>query len=345
MERLKELLDTEWREEQHDDQILHELLRCFKALTLTSCGKRALASRSPTPFIAITSLLFSEKRPGDLPCRQILVELIHSLFEIRPPTACAIPKSDWSPNIYMEVNGTGGGAGAGGSGGMKRYMRKMKGGDDEEDGGKERTEKVHEMVLSLMCGPPNEKEEAKVDFAKEMVRERKFKTWVTELSETCRDFFWVFCHSQNCFWSVEMLDEAMIEAPKVPSGMTGGVEYEAMAYCTTHFKLINILAKTCPTQEAAISFHHQLFESGFEHVLYTLRRASNTYYSALHLEMARYISLARGAGYLLPPRILGALDPRVLAAEERRQLEAYQRRTKGGSGSGPSPHVLAKPVF
>lgn len=33
--RLKELLDLEWREEQHDDQLLHELLRCFVALSTT----------------------------------------------------------------------------------------------------------------------------------------------------------------------------------------------------------------------------------------------------------------------------------------------------------------------
>lgn len=36
--RLKELLDLEWREEQHDDQLLHELLRCFVALSTTDVG-------------------------------------------------------------------------------------------------------------------------------------------------------------------------------------------------------------------------------------------------------------------------------------------------------------------
>lgn len=32
LERLAELVDVEWREEQHDDQMLHEVLRCVKAL-------------------------------------------------------------------------------------------------------------------------------------------------------------------------------------------------------------------------------------------------------------------------------------------------------------------------
>lgn len=43
----------------------------------------------------------------------------------------------------------------------------------------------------------------------------------------------IFCHSQNLFWSLEQIDQSQIEAPKVPSGMTGGVEYEAMAYCAS----------------------------------------------------------------------------------------------------------------
>lgn len=43
----------------------------------------------------------------------------------------------------------------------------------------------------------------------------------------------IFCHSQNIFWSLEQINPTQIEAPKVPSGMTGGVEYEAMAYCVS----------------------------------------------------------------------------------------------------------------
>ena len=81
-----------------------------------------------------------------------------------------------------------------GSGGVKRYMRRMKGGDDDESDemrmSDARTRQVHEMVLSLVIGPPNEKHEAKVDFAKSMVRPRRLKTWVTELADTVRDFFW-----------------------------------------------------------------------------------------------------------------------------------------------------------
>lgn len=39
--RLKELLSLEWREEQHDDQLLHELLRCFIALSTTDVSSNS----------------------------------------------------------------------------------------------------------------------------------------------------------------------------------------------------------------------------------------------------------------------------------------------------------------
>ncbi|GAA5999718.1 uncharacterized protein JCM10292_003716 [Rhodotorula paludigena] len=345
LERLQELLEMEWREEQHDDQILHELLKCFKALTMTACGKRALASHSPTPFLPLTALLFSEKRPGDLPCRQILVELVNCLFDICPPASDALPKSAWStPEVSLELASCSPivaspasfgsetlGSGSFGSGGVRRYTRKAKSGDDEGAADRdevltpERLQQARRFIVSLMQGPPNEDEEAKVDFIQAAHRPRVFKTWVKELSDTVRDYFWVFCHADNLFWSLQQIDPEAIEAPKVPSGMTGGVEYEAMAYCTAHLRLINALARTYSTSEEAFAFHDQLFMSGFERVLFTLRRASLVYYQSLHLEMSRYISLARSADFNLGPRLLACLDRRTLRPEEQLVLREAER--------------------
>ncbi|GAA5952099.1 hypothetical protein JCM21900_006250 [Sporobolomyces salmonicolor] len=357
LERLKEVLEVEWREEQHDDQILHELLKSFKALTLTACGKRALASHSPTPFLPLASLLFSEKRPGDLPCRQLLVELIASLFDICPLDAAALSKSAWStPEVSLEpdpptppssstafpaiANSSNNGSGA--AGGGRRYTRKIKSSEDDVDTIEreevltpERIQQAHRMAMSLMEGPPNEKEEAKVDFIRETHRPRVFKTWVQEIADCVRDYFWIFCHSQNLFWTFEQLDVDAIERPKVPSGMTGGVEYEAMAYCTAHLRLINAIARTCSTLEAAFAFHDQLFQSGFERVLFTLRRASLVYYQSLHLEMSRYISLARSAQFNLGPRILACLDRRSLSRQELMVLQMVEQRDHQSRSGAP----------
>ncbi|GAA6052966.1 hypothetical protein JCM3770_001152 [Rhodotorula araucariae] len=358
LERLKELLEMEWREEQHDDQVLHELLRCFKALTMTACGKRALASHSPTPFLPIASLLFSEKRPGDLPSRQILVELLTALFEVCPPNADTLPKSAWTDSSVSldpaplspapSSSATFESGSGSGSGGVRRYTRKAKSGDEDDAGAGERDEvltpervqQAHRLVVSLMEGPPNEAEESKVDFIQATHKPRVFKTWVKEMSDTVRDFFWIFCHADNLFWTLEQIDAEAIEAPKVPSGMTGGVEYEAMAYCAAHFRLINAIARTCPTIDDAFAFHEQLFLSGFERVLFTLRRASLVYYQTLHLEMSRYISLARAAHFNLGARILACVDRRSLRPEEHLVLrQAEERRGAAYQSRAGAPQI------
>lgn len=83
-----------------------------------------------------------------------------------------------------------------GSGGARRYTRPVKGVDEEQAGAAsdalspERKLETHRFVYSLMLGPPNEKEEAKVDFIQQAHHPRPFKIWVTELSDCVRDYFW-----------------------------------------------------------------------------------------------------------------------------------------------------------
>lgn len=232
----------------------------------------------------MAALLFSEKRPGDLPCRQILVELLHSLFQICPPGCDSLPKSAWAstevslqPVAQSSPTSAGSPASSGyesGSGGVRRYTRRIKSSEDETTLGSsrdsdtsdreevlapERVQQAHRFVVSLMQGPPDEEEEAKVDFIQRAHRARPYKVWVKEIADCVRDYFWsvcttrstmltgasslrltplavffrVFCHANNLFWTLEQIDAEAIESPKVPSGMTGGVEYEAMAYCVS----------------------------------------------------------------------------------------------------------------
>ena len=51
----------------------------------------------------------------------------------------------------------------------------------------------------------------------------------------CRDYFWVFCHPSNVIWNLDDTDEARVEKPRAPGGMTGGVEFEAMSYLVRYF--------------------------------------------------------------------------------------------------------------
>src|SRR5688572_1256860 len=93
--------DLASREEQHDDQILHELLRCFKALSTSSIGCFALRSSCPTPFVQLVALLYSDKKPGDVATRQLIADLLLIIFEIYPPTS--LPSGGSSARQHREV--------------------------------------------------------------------------------------------------------------------------------------------------------------------------------------------------------------------------------------------------
>ncbi|EGF98197.1 uncharacterized protein MELLADRAFT_118582 [Melampsora larici-populina 98AG31] len=269
MKRLKELLEIEWREEQHDDQVLFEILRCFKALLLSEPGKVALAFRIPSPFLQLTNLLYSEKKPGELPSRQLLIEMIYGIFELKITEETMKGKSlDWQSAINLD----------------QCDLNLMK---DDSMGIDSKFN--HQLVKQLLMGAPDLKKESLIEFVSVSHRNRPYKKLVTELCGVLMDYFWVFCHSENQYWDLSELDEEQIESPKVPSGMTGGVEYEAMEYSAAVMKLINEFIRTEPDEIGKSKIHKDLFESGFERALVTMRKSSMTYYPSIHLELARYL--------------------------------------------------------
>uniref|UniRef100_V5EWX3 Formin GTPase-binding domain-containing protein n=1 Tax=Kalmanozyma brasiliensis (strain GHG001) TaxID=1365824 RepID=V5EWX3_KALBG len=269
--RLDELLAMEWREEQHDDMLLHELLRCFVALSTTEVGRNALASQAPRPFRQLADLLFSEKKPGDLGTRKLMIELLSILLDLQLPASHS--------HSHSSLN----------------------------------------YLIELLQNPSDPAKDSVVDFIKQTHAPRPFKAYVVEISCVCRDYFWIFCHSQNFYWRFDELSDKIdsIKGPKVPGGMTGGVEFEAMAYLTVHLRLINAVANVLgqikshqlprPAMTAA-EFHSSMFASGLERVLVTLRKASQHYYPTTHLELARYLSLAQQAGFALPYHLTDWLE-------------------------------------
>ncbi|PWN34828.1 uncharacterized protein FA14DRAFT_132626 [Meira miltonrushii] len=275
--RLRELLEMEWREEQHDDQLLHELLRCFVALTSTECGRQALSSTSPAPYADLADLLFSEKRPGELSTRKLLVELLMILPDLPIP----------SEELHKSVSGVS----------STRVTSSLL--NCMAENGKS---SLHfTLLVTLLHNARDPSKEAIVDFISATHTPRPFKGWVTELLNVNRDYFWVFCHSSNRFWALQDVNIDEAQAPKVPGGMTGGVEFEAMSYLTSQVRLINLVARRLlKVENAAHDFHCLLFASGIERLLAITRKASQTYYQQLHLELARYFDLARKAGFRLP---------------------------------------------
>jgi hypothetical protein len=202
------------REEQHDDQILHELLRCFKALSTSSIGCFALRSSCPTPFVQLVSLLYSDKKPGDVATRQLIVELLLILFEIYPSsslpsTGARLRREAWQPDDRSSAS-------------LVTFPAPHK--------------NFYSLIRALLLTPAPPATESPATpvsphaFIESLHRPRIYKTYLQELSDVCRDYFWVFCHPNNTVWNLPDVDEGKAEKPKAPGGMTGGVEFEAMGY-------------------------------------------------------------------------------------------------------------------
>ncbi|KAG0706746.1 armadillo-type protein [Suillus ampliporus] len=333
--RLNEILEVEWREEQHDDQILHELLRCFKALSTSAIGCFALRSSCPTPFVQLVSLLYSDKKPGEVATRQLIVELLLILFELYPssslPSTGSRPRREaWEPEGRSSSS-------------LITLPAPHK--------------NFYSLIRALLltpAPPPTESPASPVSphaFIESLHRPRIYKSYLQELSDVCRDYFWVFCHPNNTVWNLAEVDEDKVEKPKAPGGMTGGVEFEAMGYFTTHLKLINAIARSVhelnlPKEHdmSAHRFHADLFASGFERIILISRKTSATYYPTLHLELARYIAWAGAARFELPwtvSRLIGP-PPVVLAKTTAKQ---QQRPTRQGQSPQSSPVKRPPPGF
>jgi hypothetical protein len=65
-----------------------------------------------------------------------------------------------------------------------------------------------------------------------------YKSYLQELSDICCGYFWILCRPNNTVWPLSKADEARVEKPRAPGGMTGGVEFEAMSYLVCLFSFI-----------------------------------------------------------------------------------------------------------
>lgn len=212
-----------YREEQHDDQMLYELLRCVKALSTSAVGCNALRAYCPAPFDKLVALLYSDKKPGDVLTRQLIVELLLGLFELYPLSSLPSRGSpshshSRSRSVPWELSSTS----LSSSSNLIVLPRPHS--------------TLFSLIKSLLltpAPPPSEAPGTPIEphaFIEELHRPRIYKTYLQEMNDICRDYFWVFCHPSNSIWELNETDEAKVEKPRAPGGMTGGVEFEAMCY-------------------------------------------------------------------------------------------------------------------
>jgi hypothetical protein len=168
--------------------------------------------------VQLITLLFSDKKPGDVATRQLIVDLLMILFDLYPPSALPSIGSVAPRREIWETS-------------SPRHTITLP----------HPHQTTYSLLRSLLLTrPPRAAEAPEVplsphEFIDALHRPRIYKTYLQELADVCRDYFWIFCHPNNTIWVLADTDEARVEKPRAPGGMTGGVEFEAMGYMVWSF--------------------------------------------------------------------------------------------------------------
>lgn len=161
----------------------------------------------PSPFGELNDLLCSEKRPGDLTTRKHLVEILLLLADL--PWATSVSSKELLDVLEKREKSS--------------TLQAIQSASPPAPAN-------ITLLLCLMHSPRDPSKENIVDFVKSSHTPRPFKVFVNELYDIARNYYWAFTHGGNRFWALADLDARAIESPQVPSGMTGGIENEAMHY-------------------------------------------------------------------------------------------------------------------
>lgn len=264
---LDDLVGMEWREEQHDDTLLHEVLRCLCALASSPKGLACIQASAPAPMEQLVVLLFSDRMPAELDTRRLIIQHLTMVIPIsmKPEvldqrTTHHIPVSDVPCASAALASGVPTGA---------------------------------VLVLLLLHTARTAAFESKVDFLQRPNEHRPLRKYISHLQQVCGEFFWIFCHKENRVLDWHTLDVKSVIGPKVPSGITGGVEWDATVYLASHLRLLcavlSTLQTSCP--HAAYLFLQELEQSGLNRTLEAICMASQAYYTFLHAELAHLCAI------------------------------------------------------
>ncbi|KAF1950967.1 hypothetical protein CC80DRAFT_221714 [Byssothecium circinans] len=253
---LHRIIEVEWRED-HEDTLLHELLRCLKGLCTTDSALKQFAEISSTLFPALFGMLFDEehKGPSEFTTRELIIQIIFAHLDTAPRAEL--------PTRAAE---------------LIKYLK---------DPVKEKESSTVPFILQMHQSRPYQV------WCKEITNVTKEVFWIfihhlnvvpipinSEAPES---------YAQAHFPGPRAIVPA---APYV-----GGVEWDATNYIATHLDLLNGIIASLPTREARNTFRSDLKISGFEKVMGHLRTCNPKYYGAVHDAVKVWIGAALEDGW------------------------------------------------
>ncbi|KAI4642935.1 hypothetical protein J4E93_007004 [Alternaria ventricosa] len=248
---LHRIMEIEWRED-HEDTLLHELLRCLKGLCTTATALKQLNEISSTLYPALLAMLFDEehKGPSEFTTRELIIEIIFAHISM-------------APEGELETR-------------AKELMKYLK------DPVKEKQASTVPFILQMHTQRPYQV------WCKELSNVTKEVFWIfihhlnvipvppkpTEGKSYAKTHF----PGQRAI------------VPAAP--YVGGVEWDATNYLATHIDLLNGIMASLPTRSARNEFRSELKISGFEKLLGHLRACNPKYYGAVHDSVKVWIGAA-----------------------------------------------------
>jgi len=159
-------------------------------------------------------------------------------------------------------------------------------------------------------------------FVVEMRSRRPYRTWCREITNVTKEVFWIFLHNQNVIpttfssnsQSDGVLSSIVSESnlansftkryfpgtrPPVPAApYTGGVEWDATMYITSHLDIMNGLLASLPSTEDRNAFRADLRSSGWEKIMgNTLRTCKEKFYTGVHDALRTWTTAAVEDGW------------------------------------------------
>lgn len=250
---LHRIMEVEWRED-HEDTLLHELLRCLKGLCTTATALKQLNEISSNLYPALLAMLFDEehKGPSEFTTRELVVDIIFAHISM-------------APESELESRATQ----------LLKYLK---------DPVKDKESSTVPFILQMHQPRPYQV------WCKEMSNVTKEVFWifihhlnVVPVPPAPKDT------PAKSYAKTHFPGQRAI-VPAAP--YVGGVEWDATNYLATHVDLLNGLLASLTTREARNTLRQELKVSGFEKLMGHLRACNPKYYGAVHDSVKVWIGAA-----------------------------------------------------
>ncbi|KAF3040514.1 hypothetical protein E8E12_007570 [Didymella heteroderae] len=262
---LHRIMEIEWRED-HEDTLLHELLRCLKGLCTTDSALKQLASISSTLYPALIGMLFDEehKGPSEFTTRELIIQIVFAHIDQAPESEL--------PTRATELLG---------------YLR---------DPVKEKESSTVPFILQMHTSRPYQV------WCKEMTNVTKEVFWI--FIHHLNVIPIPPAPSAPTSYAKAHFPGPRAIVPAAP--YVGGVEWDATNYLATHIDLLNGLLASLPTRDARNELRENLRISGFEKLMGHLRACNPKYYGAVHDSIKVWVGAALEDDWDVKPVRMGS---------------------------------------